>query len=473
MAQDVTVAGAAYSDVPAVALPATGGGTASFYDVSATTATAEDVASGKTFYSASGALTTGTASGGGDGVGVFYGTCATAAATAAKAVVCEEFTSDHLVEGTVVIVKFTNAQTYNGAPTLNVQSTGAKNIKRIGTTNAARYEWQAGEVLQFVYDGTYWVLTDGGIATTTYYGVTKLSSATNSTSTALAATASAVKAAYDLANGKQDALVSGTNIKTVNGQSLLGAGDVDTSYTLPTASTTTLGGVKVDGETITISDGVISAAGSGSGISYNTQTISISASAWSGTTATAASSIVTADNDIIVAPAPASIAAWAAAGIYCSAQADGTLTFTCSTAPTEAVSVNIMAFEGGSSVEPPAPSSYSVTITTTNPKHSGEADSIPCKLYESENGTTLDGSNLWALGNQIGSMGHTDTTTVEVDKELFGIVAVFNDDCNAYVADSGVTCTGGVSNGGARSSRVLLKVDGDGTATINGVNYDW
>ena len=37
-------------------------------------------------------------------------------------------------------------------------------------------------------------------ATTSKYGVTKLSSATNSTSTSLAATASAVKAAYDLAS---------------------------------------------------------------------------------------------------------------------------------------------------------------------------------------------------------------------------------------------------------------------------------
>lgn len=36
-------------------------------------------------------------------------------------------------------------------------------------------------------------------------------------------------------------------------------------YTLPTASTTTLGGVKVDGETITIADGVISSAGGGGG----------------------------------------------------------------------------------------------------------------------------------------------------------------------------------------------------------------
>lgn len=41
-------------------------------------------------------------------------------------------------------------------------------------------------------------------ASTSQYGVTKLSSATNSTSTTLAATASAVKAAYDLANGKLD-----------------------------------------------------------------------------------------------------------------------------------------------------------------------------------------------------------------------------------------------------------------------------
>lgn len=40
-------------------------------------------------------------------------------------------------------------------------------------------------------------------ASTSAYGVTKLSSSTSSTSTSLAATPSAVKAAYDLANGKQ------------------------------------------------------------------------------------------------------------------------------------------------------------------------------------------------------------------------------------------------------------------------------
>ncbi len=40
------------------------------------------------------------------------------------------------------------------------------------------------------------------------------------------------------------------------------------AYTLPVASTDTLGGVKVDGETITIADGVISSTGGG-GSSYN------------------------------------------------------------------------------------------------------------------------------------------------------------------------------------------------------------
>ena len=66
-------------------------------------------------------------------------------------------------------------------------------------------------------------------ASTGVYGVTKLSSSTSSTSTSLAATASAVKSAYDLANGRQEKLVSGTNIKTINGESILGSGNINIS----------------------------------------------------------------------------------------------------------------------------------------------------------------------------------------------------------------------------------------------------
>lgn len=65
MAQNITLLGASYSDVPAVLLPKTGGGTARFTDVSGTSATASDVASGKIFFLADGSQATGTASGGG------------------------------------------------------------------------------------------------------------------------------------------------------------------------------------------------------------------------------------------------------------------------------------------------------------------------------------------------------------------------------------------------------------------------
>lgn len=63
MAQNITIQGASYTDVPSVELPKTGGGTASFTDVTDTTATAGDVASGKYFYDALGQKTLGTATG--------------------------------------------------------------------------------------------------------------------------------------------------------------------------------------------------------------------------------------------------------------------------------------------------------------------------------------------------------------------------------------------------------------------------
>ena len=67
MAQNITLQGATYSAVPSVLLPKQGGGTATFTDVSDTTAAAEDVASGKYFYTAAGVRTEGTSSGGGGG----------------------------------------------------------------------------------------------------------------------------------------------------------------------------------------------------------------------------------------------------------------------------------------------------------------------------------------------------------------------------------------------------------------------
>lgn len=74
MAQNITLLGASYSDVPAVELPKTGGGIATFADPSGTTATASDVVQGKLFLNSSGILTTGTASGGGGASNLVQGT---------------------------------------------------------------------------------------------------------------------------------------------------------------------------------------------------------------------------------------------------------------------------------------------------------------------------------------------------------------------------------------------------------------
>ena len=64
---NVTLWGASYSNVPSITVPKTGGGTASFTDVTDTTAAASDVATGKYFYTAAGVRTQGTNSGGGGG----------------------------------------------------------------------------------------------------------------------------------------------------------------------------------------------------------------------------------------------------------------------------------------------------------------------------------------------------------------------------------------------------------------------
>lgn len=82
MAQNITLMGASYSDVPGVNLPKTGGGQAYFADTTPTTAVAADVASGKIFFLANGSQATGTASGGtAKNVQVVQGTTRTTSST--------------------------------------------------------------------------------------------------------------------------------------------------------------------------------------------------------------------------------------------------------------------------------------------------------------------------------------------------------------------------------------------------------
>ena len=102
---------------------------------------------------------------------VNFGTCSTAAGTAAKTVDCAGFS---LVTGAEITVKFTVTNTA-GSPTLNVNNTGAKAIQYRGAAISADV-LAANRVYTFRYDGTNYVLVGDLDSNTTYslssFGIT-------------------------------------------------------------------------------------------------------------------------------------------------------------------------------------------------------------------------------------------------------------------------------------------------------------
>lgn len=89
-----------------------------------------------------------------------FGTCSTAAGTAAKAVTVTG-TITTLTAGDSVRVLFSNGNTA-ASPTLNVNNTGAIAIQSSpGTAVAAGY-WAAGAVVDLVYTGSAWLIVNAG-----------------------------------------------------------------------------------------------------------------------------------------------------------------------------------------------------------------------------------------------------------------------------------------------------------------------
>lgn len=87
-----------------------------------------------------------------------FGSCSTAAATAAKTVTLDDSMSFTLAKGASVFVKFANSNSAS-SPTLSVNSSTAKSIYRYGTTTPGTIEansWKAGSVVHLVYDGSAW-----------------------------------------------------------------------------------------------------------------------------------------------------------------------------------------------------------------------------------------------------------------------------------------------------------------------------
>lgn len=90
----------------------------------------------------------------------FYGTCNTAAATAAKVItVVDTENNFSLRPGVLVTVKFDNVNTANN-PTFNVNNTGAKSVSYNNAIVSTESLWAGGDSSPalYVYDGTNWVL---------------------------------------------------------------------------------------------------------------------------------------------------------------------------------------------------------------------------------------------------------------------------------------------------------------------------
>ena len=155
-----------------------------------------------TLYSTISSMSSGASYGGGGGGSttktVFYGTSTSAGNVQDKIVNTTggDFTLD---TGNILTVQFTNANTYDGPVTLNVDNTGYTTIRLTTNNYDAQYRWDAGEAVSFVYDNGEFVMIDSGKASTSRYGETILSNAIDSTSQTTSATSYAVKQAYDLA----------------------------------------------------------------------------------------------------------------------------------------------------------------------------------------------------------------------------------------------------------------------------------
>lgn len=85
---------------------------------------------------------------------LYYGTCSTTGSTAAKTVSCDSF---QLYTGAHISIRFSYTNTAT-APTLNVNSTGAKSIRYKNSTTISSQLIKQYRTYDFVYNGTQWDL---------------------------------------------------------------------------------------------------------------------------------------------------------------------------------------------------------------------------------------------------------------------------------------------------------------------------
>lgn len=143
---------------------------------------------------------------------------------------------------------------------------------------------------------------------------------------------------------------NGTKTAKINDGTNGSVGKDGTSVTVKSVSeSTTDGGSNVvtfsDGKTLTVKNGKTGSQGPqgpAGTVGKSNITITLAAGSWSSLTQTVTASGVTSSNTVIVSPSSGSHNAYCEAGVYCSGQTSGKLTFKCNEKPAVALTVNVL-----------------------------------------------------------------------------------------------------------------------------------
>lgn len=152
----------------------------------------------------------GTSGGGGSSSkNIWYGTCGSGSSTATKNITTSsgDFT---LATGNMLFIKFTNANSVSTTTNLKVDSATSTAI------SDSNIKWRANSIVGFVYDGTNFKVLSITSGNTTYYGAVKLNDSTSSSATYEAATANAVKLAYNAVNANDTTGIDGGSLSSIN-----------------------------------------------------------------------------------------------------------------------------------------------------------------------------------------------------------------------------------------------------------------
>lgn len=184
-----------------------------------------------------------------DGTNIAYGTCSTAAATAAKVITTVGDTEWNLKAGSFITIMFSATNTAKN-PTFNVNGTGAKNVfyttTQITSSNLS-YAGYANRPMNFMYDGTQYRFIGLGVDSNSDTKVNQQELTSNSdrsillgsNNTTAAATTGTYKSTKFKYNPSTDVLTVGTVKGNLSGTATYATNSGTSTYSNNSAKATT------------------------------------------------------------------------------------------------------------------------------------------------------------------------------------------------------------------------------------------